>query len=275
VRKSWIALLAMLLLTGCAQARTPSVQPAAPSSEPLTVMAAASLKDAFEALGADFRAQHPATSITFNFAGSQQLAQQLVEGAPGDLFAAANQRQMDVAVAGGRVAADGADAPSIFARNRLVVVLPADNPAAIESLQDLAKPGVKLVLAAESVPAGQYALEFLANASATADYTEAYSPTVLSNVVSYETNVRSVLTKVALGEGDAGIVYTSDISGDAAKDVVSIEIPDALNTIAQYPIGAVKDSANAAVAEAFIAYVLSADGQAILESYGFIPAAGK
>jgi molybdate transport system substrate-binding protein len=272
VRKSWIALLAMLLLTGCAQARTPSVQPAAPSSEPLTVMAAASLKDAFEALGADFRAQHPATSITFNFAGSQQLAQQLVEGAPGDLFAAANQRQMDVAVAGGRVAADGADAPSIFARNRLVVVLPADNPAAIESLQDLAKPGVKLVLAAESVPAGQYALEFLANASATADYTEAYSPTVLSNVVSYETNVRSVLTKVALGEADAGIVYASDAPASNTQ-VATLPIPDALNVAVSYPIALVLDSTQPQAARDFVKYVLSAEGQATLARFGFLGAA--
>lgn len=262
----------MLLLTGCALARTPSVQPAAPSSEPLTVMAAASLKDAFEALGADFRAQHPATSITFNFAGSQQLAQQLVEGAPGDLFAAANQRQMDVAVAGGRVAADGADAPSIFARNRLVVVLPADNPAAIESLQDLAKPGVKLVLAAESVPAGQYALEFLANASATADYTEAYSPTVLSNVVSYETNVRSVLTKVALGEADAGIVYASDAPASNTQ-VATLPIPDALNVPVSYPIALVLDSTQPQAARDFVKYVLSAEGQATLARFGFLGAA--
>ena len=202
-------------------------------------MAAASLKDAFEALATDFAAVRPSASLTFNFAGSQELAQQLAEGAPGDVFASANQKQMKVAVDAGRIAAD---APATFAHNRLVVVVPADNQADIKTLQDLAKPDIKLVLAAPAVPAGQYALDFLGKASASADFSPEFSPTVLSNVVSYETNVRSVLTKVALGEADAGIVYASDVPADNTQ-VVMLAIPDALNVLATYPIAVVADSA--------------------------------
>lgn len=260
------SLVIMLLLAGCAPVRAPSVQPAQP--ETLTVMAAASLKDAFEAVAVDFAADRPSTTVTFNFAGSQQLAQQLAEGAPGDVFASANVKQMDVAVDAGRVAAD---APVIFARNRLVVVLPADNPARFSTLQDLARPGIKLVLAAPAVPAGQYALEFLANAAATVEYTAAFSPTVLSNVVSYETSVRSVLTKVALGEADAGIVYASDVPADSTR-VATLAIPDALNVPAAYPIAVVQDSVQLETAQAFVDYVQSAAGQATLARFGFLGA---
>jgi molybdate transport system substrate-binding protein len=231
-------------------------------------MAAASLKDAFEAIGADFVAQRPGTEVVFNFAGSQQLAQQLAEGAPGDVFASANTRQMENVVAAERV---GPNAPVIFARNRLVVALPADNPADIETLHDLARPGIKLVLAAEAVPAGQYALEFLAKASAMADFTAAYSPTVLSNVVSYETNVRSVLTKVALGEADAGIVYASDAPPGNAQ-VITLAIPDEINVTAAYPIAVISESEFPAVAQAFVDYVLSEAGQATLETFGLVRA---
>lgn len=261
-----LASLVMLLLAGCAPVRTPAARPA--QTETLTVMAAASLKDAFETIAADFAGERPGTSVTFNFAGSQQLAQQLAEGAPGDLFASANQKQMNVAVDAGRVAAD---APTVFARNLLVVVFPADNPAQISMLQDLAQPGVKLVLAAPAVPAGQYALEILAKAAATVEYTAAFSPTVLSNVVSYETNVRSVLTKVALGEADAGIVYVSDVPPDSTQ-VATLAIPEAFNVPATYPIAVVQDSAHLAAAQAFVDYVQSEAGQATLERFGFLRA---
>ncbi len=256
-------LILALLLAGCAPMRAPSAEPA---GETLTVMAAASLKDAFEQMAVDFAVERPQTTLIFNFAGSQQLAQQLAEGAPGDVFASANQRQMANAIESGRVAMG---APAIFARNRLVVAIPADNHAAIESLQDLARPGIKLVLAAEAVPAGQYALEFLAKASATAEYTAAYSPTVRSNVVSYEANVRSVLTKIALGEADAGIVYASDAPPSNAQ-VATLAIPDALNVLAEYPIAVVVDSAYPEAAQAFVDYVRSDAGQATLEQFGFL-----
>ncbi len=294
MKRAWTSLILTALLAvavGCAPAATPiptAVPPTAAPVEPtatavpptatvaptatpepvtLTVFAAASLTDAFDEIKGRFEAANPGVTVAYNFAGSNALAQQLGEGAPADVFASANKKQMDVAIDAGRVVTG---TTQVFVRNRLVVIVPKDNPANVETLQDLARTGLKLILAAKDVPVGQYALDFLDKATADAAFGAAFKDDVLANVVSYEDNVRSVLTKVALGEGDAGIVYTSDISGDAAKDVVRIEVPDALNTIAQYPIGAVKDSANADVAEAFIAFVLSAEGQAILQSYGFL-----
>lgn len=236
----------------------------------LSIFAAASLADAFDEIGRGFEANNPGVSLSFNYGGSNQLAQQIVQGAPVDVFASANQRQMDVVIESGQVVST---TQRTFVRNRLVVVFPADNPAKIRTLNDLAKPGIKLVLAAEAVPVGQYALDFLQKASEAAEFTEAYREMVLANVVSYEENVRAVLSKVELGEADAGIVYTSDISGDAADRVGDLDIPDELNTIAAYPIAAIKESDNAAMAQRFVDYVLSEEVQAVLAGYGFIPGA--
>ncbi len=174
---------------------------------------------------------------------------------------------MTAAVESGRV---NADAPAQFVSNRLVVVVPADNPGGIESLQDLAGDDVLIVLAAEEVPVGGYSLEFLDKASADPVFGATFREDVLANVVSYEENVRSVLNKVALGEADAGIVYTSDAAG--VEGVSQLEIPDALNVLAQYPIAALNDSANPDVAAAFISYILGPEGQAVLADYGFGPA---
>jgi molybdate transport system substrate-binding protein len=240
---------------------------AAVLSGELIVFAAASLTDAFNQIATDFQAVNPDTTITFNFAGSQQLAQQLGQGAPADVFASANTRQMEVAIEAGRIASG---TQRTFVHNRLAVITPADNPAEINTLQDLTKPSIKLVLAAAEVPVGGYSLDFLAKAAATVEYGETYSQTVLSNVVSYEENVRSVLSKVVLGEADAGIVYTSDIALDASQ-VNRIEIPDELNTIAAYPIAPVSDTGNPDLAKAFIDYVLAPEGQTVLAAYGFIP----
>jgi len=158
-----------------------------------------------------------------------------------------------------------------FVRNRLVVIYPNENPAGIQTLRDLAKPGIKLVLAAKEVPVGQYALDFLGKASASPEYTTAFSETVTANIVSYEENVRAVLSKVSLGEADAGIVYTSDVAGEAARTIGRIDIPDQLNTIADYPIAPIKDAPNAELAQHFADYILSPEGQTILANYGFIP----
>jgi molybdate transport system substrate-binding protein len=243
-----------------------------PASKPtaLNVLAAASLTSAFKELGAQFEANHPGVTIQFNFAGSQQLAQQLVQGAPADIFASANKKQMDVVIEAGRIEKDAA---RTLVQNRLVIVLPKDNPARLEGLKDLAKTNLKLVFAAKEVPVGQYSLDFLDKAVAEGTFPSDYKEKVLANVVSYEDNVKSVLTKVALGEADAGIVYTSDVTGADAKKVGRIEIPDALNIIATYPIALLKDSANTELAQQFIDLMLSQGGQAVLERYGFIPAA--
>jgi len=239
------------------------------ASGELTVFAAASLTAAFTEAAAQFEAQNPGTKVIFQFAGSDQMAEQILQGAPADVFASANTKQMDKVVEGGEIAHDAAE---IFAHNRLVVVYPSDNPGNLNSLADLAKPDLKLVLASPSVPVGAYALTFLEKASALPEYTESYSPTVLANVVSYEDNVKSVFSKVALGEADAGIVYTTDVSPESADKVKTLEIPNELNTVASYPIAVTKRAAQPELAAAFVAYILSPEGQTILAKYGFVPA---
>jgi molybdate transport system substrate-binding protein len=230
------------------------------------VFAAASLNEAFTEIGQQFDAANN-SQTTFNFAGSQQLAQQIGQSAPADVFASANRAQMDNIIKSGQVISG---TQQVFVRNRLVVVYPQDNPAQLTDLTDLSKPGIKLVLAAKEVPVGQYSLDFLAKASELPQYTATFSDTVLANVVSYEENVRAVLSKVTLGEADAGIVYSSDITRDAADKVGRISIPDELKTIANYPIAPIKDAPNAELAQKFIDYVLSDDGQQVLARYGFI-----
>ena len=240
--------------------------PRAAGPTELTVFAAASLTGPFTELGRQFEVDNN-VKLRFNFAGSQQLAQQIKEGAPANVFAAAHRRHMDAVIDAGRVRRG---TEQIFAGNRLVVIYPKDNPADLSQLQDLAKPQVKLVIAAKAVPVGEYTLEFLAKASALPQYTAAYNKNVLRNVVSYEENVKAVQTKVVLGEADAGIVYSSDVTPDVADRLGRIEIPDELNVLATYPVAAINDSANDQLADLFIAYLLSPEGQAVLFRYGFI-----
>ena len=274
-------LILSLLAAGCAaqaaagsgatQATAPNAGKAA-SSDPveLNVFAAASLTEPFTEIGKLFEAAHPGVSVMFNFAGSQQLAQQINEGAPADVFASANNKQMNVAIAAGSVVSG---TQQTFTKNRLIVIFPKDNPAKIEKLADLTKPGLKLVFAAKEVPVGQYSQDFLDKASADPAFGSTYQADVLANVVSYEDNVKAVLAKVALGEADGGIVYSSDISGGDAYKVGRLDIPDALNVIATYPIALVKGAHNPDQGQAFIDFVLSAQGQAVLAKYNFIPIA--
>jgi molybdate transport system substrate-binding protein len=238
----------------------------------LTVFAAASLTDAFTEIGRQFEAANPGATVIFNFGASSQLAEQLNQGSPADVFASANARQMEVAIEGGRV---DEGTQQTFVRNRLVVIYPSDNPGDLGDLHDLAAPGLKLVLAVAEVPVGQYSLDFLDRAAQDPTFSATFKEAVLANVVSYEENVRAVFTKVSLGEADAGIVYTSDIVGVGAEDVASLDIPDELNTIAAYPIAPLNDTAHAEAAQVFVDLVLSPDGQDILLQYGFIPAAGQ
>ena len=237
-------------------------------TQTLTVLAAASLTEPFMELGRQFEAQNTDTKIEFSFAGSQQLAQQLSQGAPADVFASASQKYLDAVVLANRVTKAS---PQIFAKNRLVVIYPKDNFAGLQDLTDLAKPGLQLVFAAQDVPAGQYSLDFLEKASKDPAFTATYKEAVLQNVVSYEENVKAVYTKVALGEADAGIVYLSDITLQGAGQVGSLDIPDHLNTIAIYPIATITDSQHPDLAKAFIDLVLSPSGQQVLQRYHFLP----
>ena len=283
--KKWVLLLMVLVLsavlvacgggttapapTEAAEVEAPPAEstdepPPAQSEAALTVFAAASLTDAFGEIAGLFEAANPGVTTVFNFAGSNQLATQINEDAPVDVFASANTAQMNAAVESGRI---DAAAPVIFVTNRLVVVIPADNPGNIVNLQDLAAPDTLIVLAVEEVPVGRYSLEFLDLASADPAFGESFREDVLANVVSYEENVRSVLNKVSLGEADVGIVYTSDLVG--VEGVSQVEIPDALNVLAEYPLAILNDSPNADMARAFISYILSPEGQQVLSDYGF------
>jgi molybdate transport system substrate-binding protein len=259
-RNLHLLLLLVLFITGC---KTAPATPM-PGSRTLTVFAAASLTDAFTELGKNFEAANPGVTVTFNFAGSQSLRTQIEEGAPADVFASASGKEMDILVSGNYVASD---TPQIFLTNKLVVILPADNPAAIATLDDLANADMKLVLAAEEVPVGRYSREsFVLMDTA---FGNDFMSTVLANVVSNEDNVKQVVAKVQLGEADAGIVYTSD--SVAAPGLKSIEIPAELNVIAKYPIAPLVNSENTELAQVFVDYILSAEGQAILEKWGFGP----
>jgi molybdate transport system substrate-binding protein len=233
----------------------------------LNVFAAASLTGAFTEIGGQFEMQHPGVTVVFNFAGSNQLAGQINQGAPADVFASANRAEMDTAIGGGRIVSG---AQHTFAHNRLVVIFPRDNPAGLTELSDLAKPGVRVVFAAAEVPVGQYSLDFLDQAAGSAALGSAFKAAVLGNIVSYEENVRAVLSKIVLGEADAGIVYASDVTGPSADRVGRIDIPDTLNTIAAYPIAAVGDSAHPDLVAAFVELVLSPQGQDTLSRFGFV-----
>ena len=241
------------------------VPPATPRQEELVVFAAASLTDAFTEIGEAFGARNH-IEVTFNFAGSQTLAGQLTSGAPADVFASASDRQMQFAIDGERV---DPSAVFTFAANRLVIVTPRENPGAVVTPVDLAFPGLKIVLADAAVPAGNYSLQFLAKASSDPAYTTTYSIAVLSNVVSYEENVRAVLAKIVLGEADAAIVYSSDVAGEQRDSVQIVEIPTDLNVVAAYQVAPVIDSDRPTMARIFVDFLLSPTGQSILNKHGF------
>ena len=267
-----------LLAAGCTPVATPTQPPvpaetmmaapptAMPEPRTLTVFAAASLKDAFTEISRNFEAAHPGVTVTLNFAGSQTLRTQLEEGASADVFASANHTEMDNAVKAGLVQ-DGA--AQDFLTNKLLVILPANNPAGLASLQDLARSGVKVVLAADTVPAGKYARQILDKMSQDPAFDSDFGTKVLANVVSNENDVKQVVAKVQLGEADAGIVYVSDAV--AAPELMTIEIPAKLNVTAQYPISALTQTPQPELAAEFIAYVLSSQGQDVLAKWGFSP----
>ena len=259
------ALLRLLGLAGIPLLAPSSVEP--PST--LTVYAAASLTEAFHDLGRTFEQQHPGLTVRFSFAGSQQLALQLEQGAPSDVFASADQRWMSYVGEKGLLEGE----PTVFARNRLVVIVPRTNPARIRRVEDLARRGTKVVIAAEAVPAGKYSREALGKLAQAGGFPQEYDRRVLANVVSQEENVKSVVTKVQLGEADAGMVYRSDVTPSVARYVRVFEIADPYNSIATYPIATLKAARDGEAAREFVTLVTSAAGQAILQRHGLLPAA--
>lgn len=231
----------------------------------LTVYAAASLTEAYGEIGKAFERAHPGVTVRFNFAGSQVLATQIEQGARADVFASADQRWMQYLEQKDLLA----DSPRVFARNQLVVLLPKSNPGQVKKLQDLARPGVRLVLAGRQVPAGTYAREALARLKGAPGFSPSYDQQVLVNLVSEEENVRAVAAKVQLREADAGIVYQTDVTPNLRSQATLLEIPDPYNPIAEYPIATVAGGRQD-LARAFIDFVLSAAGQEILRARGFL-----
>jgi molybdate transport system substrate-binding protein len=221
------------------------------SPSEIKVFAAASLTAAFNELGPQYTAANGGTKVTFNFAGSQALATQIQQGAPADVFASADINNMDKVK-------DLVGTPQNFASNLLAIVVEKGNPKGIRTLDDLASSGVKVVLAAEEVPAGRYAKQILDRAG------------VKVTPVSQEDNVKAVLTKVSLGEADAGIVYVTDVTAGGDK-VEGVDIPKEQNVTATYPIATVKASKAQDKAQAFMDLVLSDQGQQVLAKYGFLP----
>jgi molybdate transport system substrate-binding protein len=231
----------------------------------LIVFAAASLTEPFTEIGQRLEQWNPGLKIVFNFGGSQMLRTQLEQGAHADIFAPADAVQMDLARKGGIVQGE----TPFFVKNRLMVIVPQKNPGNVREFRDLAKPGLKLDLANANVPAGRYSRQVFSKASV--DYGVNFEQEVLRNLVSEEENVKQVVTKVQLGEVDAGVVYVSDVAPKLRTEVLTIPIPDAYNQIAAYPIAITKEVKNPAAAKAFISFVLSAEGQAILKAHNFAP----
>ncbi len=269
------AAVALLLMVACAPATTPmptatqskSPATATPVSGEIVVFAASSLTDAFNDIATGFQGAHPNARLTFNFGSSSQLAMQLSQGASADVFASADQTQMDNARRSDAIAS----ADRVFVRNRLIVITPRDNPRQIATVRDLGKDGIKFVTAQPGVPIGQYTAELLDKASGDPVYGADFKKRVEGNTVSREDDVRQVVSKVQLGEADAAVVYSTDATPRVRDQLRIIQVPDALQTIASYPIAAARGS-NTAGGEAFVDYVLGSQGEATLAAWGFMPA---
>ncbi|MPY93582.1 MAG: molybdate ABC transporter substrate-binding protein [Acidimicrobiia bacterium] len=219
---------------------------------PVTVFAAASLTEAFTEIGAQFEGADPEADLTFNFAASSALVRQITEGAPADVYASADEANMTKLVD----ASGAAGEPQVFARNPLEIIVQPGNPKGITGLADLANSGVVFVTCAPEVPIGRYTADALQKAGVTA------------TPASYEENVKAVATKVTLGEADAGVVYATDVAA-AGASAEGVTIPEDHNVVASYPVATTSEAPNAEGAAAFVELVLSDDGQAVLEEFGF------
>jgi molybdate transport system substrate-binding protein len=253
-----LALAAVLAATGLAA-------PAGAQQDKVIVFAAASLTEAFNAAAPAFT-KKTGIAVTFNYGGSDTLATQIKQGAPADVFASANLAQMKVAADAGLAAG----APKTFAKNRLVLISPKGSPMKFTSPADLAKPGAKVVLAAATVPVGSYARQTFAKLSGTSGYPADYPAAVEKNVVSNELDVKAVVTKISLNEGDAGVVYSTDVTSTVAPKLEVVAFPSGVAPDIEYPIAALKNAPNPKGAQAFVDYIVSPEGQAFLKARGFI-----
>lgn len=258
----------MMMAAGCMAPAAESA-PATPSSTTeRTVFAAASLKDAFTECGRLFEVNRTGTRVILNFDGSQLLRTQLEKGAHADIFASANTKQMDLAQKAGLIENGSV---RFFVQNRLVILIPTDNPAGIQELSDLAEPGVRLVIGTKDVPIGDYARQLLNRTMNDSEYGPTFKERVLANVISEETNVNNLATKVVLGEADAGIAYASDVPAAQKGRVIAIDLPEHYEVVADYPIGILTQTKNRDEAAAFIEFLISSTGREKLAEYGFAP----
>jgi molybdate transport system substrate-binding protein len=230
----------------------PSTTAAPALSGSLTVFAASSLTEAYDTAQTALKTTDPGLSLTYDFAGSQALVQQIEQGAPADVFASADETNMNKLVAKGLV-----ETPQVFAHNLLEIAVAPGNPQHITSLADLTKPGLKVVLEDPSVPAGKYARQALTKLGLTV------------HSVSNPLDVKSALLTVTSGEADATVVYVTDVSAANGK-AQGVPIPSAQNVLATYPIAVIKASSHQAAAQAYVAYMVSGAGQQILRARGFL-----
>ncbi|HET7831375.1 MAG TPA: molybdate ABC transporter substrate-binding protein [Gallionella sp.] len=240
------------------------------AEEQLVVSAASSLKDAFVEIGKVFEGEHPGKKISFNFAGSNQLANQIEQGAPVDVFASADMAYIQ-RLANKNLTGDAA----VLAKNKMVLIVSKSAKVKIDALPDLANKGVRLIVPAKQVPAAIYARQVLAKAEQSGAYGAGFSSRVLANAVSEEPDVRMAVMKIAMGEGDAGIVYASDVAGDVRSKVRVIALPEQFNAVAEYGAATVRNSAHAETAKAFYAFLQSSRAESILVKSGLLPAQSK
>jgi molybdate transport system substrate-binding protein len=263
MRRRSSALLLLISMTAATAACGSSASGSDDSGKvSLTVLGAASLSKVLPAIGTRFSGGHPGVTLRFTFAGTDSLVTQIEQGAPADVFAGASEKYGD------RLSSEGLVlAPQVFVTNRLVLVVPPSDPAGIASVKDLTKP-IKLVIGAESVPVGSYTRTALKNLDAL--YGDGYSEKVLANVASNEDSVEGVLSKVRLGEADAGLVYVTDAKAAGAA-VKTLELPDEAQAVASYPIAVVKESSHRDVAGEFVDFVLGPECLRLLAAAGFGP----
>jgi molybdate transport system substrate-binding protein len=251
------ASLAVALAACSSSASSAPPASAAGSAKPtgtLVVFAATSLTDAFDKIASQFEAANPGVTVKFNYNGSSSLATQIVQGAPADVFASASPKNMQTVTEANLESST----PKTFAANQGEIMVEAGNPSHIASVSDLANPSLKVVTCAPSVPCGALANDIFKNAGVTV------------KPVSQEQNVGGVVTKVSLGEADAGIVYVTDVKANGSK-TAGVPIPANQNATTTYPIAEIKGAPNATASAAFISYVLGPDGQQVLKSFGFLP----
>ena len=231
----------------------------------MTIYGAASLKGALDKAKAAYEAAVAGATLTISTDSSAALETQIEQGAPADVFLSADTANPKKLVDKGLAAGD----PVTFAGNKLTVIVPADNPAGIKTPADLARSGIKVIAAGDEVPITKYATQLVANLAKEAGYPADFAAAYAANVASKEDNVKAVVAKIELGEGDAGIVYVTDAK--ASTKVLTVDVPDAANVPATYAGVVVKASRNAAAAKAFLDWFAGPDGQAILSSFGFLP----